>query len=220
MILAWLVAGACVPHVPDALAAPVEVVAPPPVRAAPGSLYSEVGSTKLTGADANARRVGDLITVLVDESSKTQLDANTSTSRSSSAESGINALLGLDTSILRANPNMGSKISLGGSTETATEGAGSTGQAGSVTATLTCHVTDVLPNGNLKIRGTKEISVNRETQFLVLEGVIRPRDIQLNNTIRSSLIAEARVQSSGRGVVSNQQQQGWGTAVVNSVMPF
>lgn len=195
------------------------VVAPPPAPP-PGSLWSEVGSRALIGMDGNARRVGDLITVLVDESATTTLGADTSSSREGSAELGIGSLLGLETSIPAANPNMGGKIEVSGSSSTSHEGTGRTSRQGTLTATITCQVEEVLPNGNLRIRGTKEVRVNHETQYLTLEGIVRPRDIHLDNTVHSDVIADARVEYTGVGVVGDKQRQGWGTAVMDVAWPF
>ncbi len=199
------------PSVPLQPAAPVSP---------PGSLWSEVQARQLIGMDGNARRVGDLITVEIQDTSTTTLDADTSTSRNTSNAYQIDALLGLEKSMTRANPNMGGGITLGGSSESSSDGQGSTGRNASLVAKVTCTVVEVLPNGNLRIRGTKEIKVNRETQYLALEGVVRPRDILLNNTVRSDLIAEAHIEFTGAGVLAKDQGSAWGTSVANTVWPF
>jgi flagellar L-ring protein FlgH len=215
-------AGPGAPRPPGALPPldpPKPTVAPMPV-APVGSLWSEVGSRTLIGMDGNARRIGDLITVHIAESSSTTLDATTDATRSGSAELEVSALLGLETSITKANSNMKSGLTVGGGSSTSHNGSGSTSRAGNVTATLTCEVQEVLPNGNLRIRGTKEVRVNRETQYITLEGVVRPRDILLDNTVRSDVIADARVELTGAGIIASKQHQGWGTAVMDAVWPF
>jgi flagellar L-ring protein precursor FlgH len=174
----------------------------------------------LIGANGNARQVGDLITVVVEESASTSIGATTDTSRTSDAAFEIAALLGADTSILEANPNMGAAIGLGGTSASTFTGDGSTTRDGSLSATITCTVTEVMPNGNLRIRGTKEVRVNREIQYLTLEGVVRPRDIRIDNTIQSNLIADARVEFTGNGVISDKQGQGWGTRIADTLWPF
>ncbi|MFN7142299.1 MAG: flagellar basal body L-ring protein FlgH [Myxococcota bacterium] len=198
----------------------VEVVTPPRVAAPTGSLWSEAEARALIGMDGNARRVGDLITVHVADTSSTTLGADTSTSRAGKSAYGIDALLGLETSIPAANPNMGGKIALGGSSESTMDGQGRTSRQGTLAATLTCQVVAVLPNGNLRIRGTKQIRVNRETQYLTLDGVVRPRDILVDNTVRSDLIAEARIEFTGAGVLADKQGPGWGTRLADTVWPF
>ena len=203
-------------HLSPVVVSATPAPAPPP----PGSLWNEASARALIGMNGNARQVGDLITVLIDESSSTSIGASTDTNRSSDASFGISALLGADTSILKANPNMGASIGMGGSSENAFSGDGSTTRDGNLTAVVTCTVTEVMSNGNLKIRGTKEVRVNREIQYLTLEGVVRPRDIRIDNTVQSNLIADARVEFTGNGVISDKQGQGWGTRIGDALWPF
>ena len=211
---------ACVHVVPPEAPVEVTLVSTPAVAPPPGSLWTEVGTRALIGADGNARRVGDLITVRIEDSSSTSLGADTSTSRDASSDFNITAALGLDQQILGANPSMGTTIGLGGGSQSKHVGAGSTSREGSLAATITCQVEEVLPNGNLRIRGTKQVKVNRETQFLTLDGVVRPRDILLDNTVRSDLIAEARIEFTGAGVLADKQGPGWGTRLADALWPF
>ena len=226
MMFAFLLACATLPFAPGTEplgeltpVAPVVVSQPSP-RPPPGSLWSEVEARALIGMDGNARRVGDLITVLIIENAATNIDADTKTERRSDNSFGIDAALGLDASLLRANPDMGTSIGLGGSSESKFDGKAQTSRSGSLRATVTCQVEEVLPNGNLRIRGTKQVRVSRETQFLVLSGIVRPRDILLDNTVQSNLIAEARIEFTGAGVVADKQGPGWGTRVADSLWPF
>ena len=231
MILLFALACATVPVAPPS--APAEEPPPMPPElvvvaapdssmpsAPPGSLWSEVEARALTGMNGNARRVGDLITVFVTENVESSLGADTRSERRSENAYGIDAALGLDTSILRANPNMGSQIALGGASESRHDGRALTSRQGSLLATITCHVVEVLPNGNLRVRGTKQVRVNRETQYLTLTGIVRPRDILLNNTVQSNLIAEARIEYTGAGVLADKQGPGWGTRAADALWPF
>lgn len=213
---------ACAHFDPVVSASPIAVsaVAPPRVTSAPGSLWSEPEARALVGMDGNARRIGDLITVSIRDTSTTSLGADTSTARAGSSAYGIDAMLGLDTSIIAANPNMGAKIELGGSSSSKVDGSGTTSRKGTLAATVTCQVVEVMTNGNLRIRGTKQVKVNRETQYLTLEGIVRPRDILVDNTIQSDLIAEARIEFTGAGVLADKQGPGWGTRVADMVWPF
>lgn len=211
-------AGAPRPGGPPQQGAPYQPPAPPPP---PGSLWSEVGSRTLIGMDGNARRVGDLITVLISETASTSLDATTDTSRSGSASLGIEAMLGLETSLVKGNStNMTNGLTVGGNSETSHTGTGTTSRNTALAATLTCDVMEVLPNGNLRIRGTKTLRVNGETQYLTLDGVVRPRDILLDNTVRSDVIADPHIEFTGAGAIASKQHQGWGTAVMDAVWPF
>lgn len=194
--------------------------APPSTPASPGSLWNETSTRALIGMNGNARQVGDLITVIISENASTSIGATTGTSRTSDAAFGIDSLLGADASILRANPNMGATIGLGGTASSAFTGDGSTTRDGSLSAVITCTVIEVMSNGNLRIRGTKEVRVNRENQYLTLEGIVRPRDIHIDNTVQSNLIADARVEFTGSGVISDKQGQGWGTRIADTLWPF
>ncbi len=81
-------------------------------------------------------------------------------------------------------------------------------------------VTQVLPNGNLVIEGKQEIRLNSEMRELLIAGVVRPEDIQSDNTIELPKIAEARVAYGGRGTLTNIQTQPWGQQAANVILPF
>ena len=81
-------------------------------------------------------------------------------------------------------------------------------------------VREVFPNGNLYIEGKKEIIINNERQYIILSGVIRPEDIQTDNSITSDLIADARIEYSGRGVLADKQRPGWAGRILDYVWPF
>lgn len=207
-------------------AAPAAPPVPPPLEpeieledAAPGSLWSDVNSRVMIG-DNNARAVGDLVTIKIDESIMTQLAADTSTNRTTESNFGISALLGIDTSLIKKNPNLGGTIGLGGESGSSLDGSGTTSRQGSMQTTLTCTVARVYPNGNIMLAGRKQVGVNNETQYVTLRAIARPRDISLDNTIESFRLADVQVEVTGGGVLANQQNQGWLTTVSNVVWPF
>lgn len=200
-------------------APPMPVPAPVVEERAVGSLWSDVGSRVMIG-DNNARAVGDLVTIKIDESIVTQLGADTQTGRKSESSFAINSLLGIDTSILKKNPNMGASIGLGGASDSSLAGSGSTSRNGTMQTTLTCTVMQVLPNGNVILLGRKQVGVNNETQYVTLRAVARPRDINLDNTIESYRLADVQAEVTGGGVLANQQNQGWLTTVSNVLWPF
>jgi len=195
-------------------------MAPPPPPAAAGSMWSDSDTRALVGMDNNARSVGDLITVHVGQTTSATNGADTALSREGKSEFGVSALLGADTSILKANPNMKGAIGLGGASASGTTGKGATSRSNSIDAILTCTVVQVFPNGNLRVQGHGTTTVNSEQQNLFVEGTIRARDIRLDNTIDSSKLADSRVEITGLGSVANQQGQGWGTAIANAIWPF
>ncbi len=186
----------------------------------PGALWSERSARTLLGQDGNTRQVGDLVTVNIYESTSASLQAGTETSRTSTLGAKIAALFGIETSILKANPNMGPEISMETESSSSYNGSGTTRRESNLEGQLTCQIVEVLPTGNLRIRGSKEVRSNRELQWLVLEGVVRPRDIRADNTVDSYLLAEARIEHNGSGVVSDKQGPGIGTRIVDRVWPF
>ena len=100
------------------------------------------------------------------------------------------------------------------------DGSGSTSRSGDLSAFITCRVTQVLPNGNLHIVGSREVLVNHETQMIILSGVIRPRDINDDNVILSTFVSDAKIAYSGSGIVNDRQRPGWLANLLNSVWPF
>jgi len=181
----------------------------------PGSLWSEMRARQLMGLDGSARQPGDLITVLLYERTDTSLDADTRLARNSSSSANIDTALGLE-NLTRPS----TRLSLSGGAGSNYEGQGQTTRGAAVSGVLTCEVIEVMATGNLRIWGWKEVRVNRETQYLVLEGVVRPRDIHMDNTVGSELLAQAHIEITGSGVVSEKQGPGWGARLVGVLWPF
>jgi len=99
-------------------------------------------------------------------------------------------------------------------------GAGKTQRAGTLNATIGVKVKQELPNGDLFVEGTKVVMINYEEQHLYISGVIRPPDIAPDNSVDSSLIADARVEFTGRGDIDDQVERGWLTKILDAVNPF
>ena len=221
----------------------VPPVPPPPTaesieaqNAARAAAYQEnslyVAGTGLNGLflDTKARWAGDIVTVKIEESSSATNKANTNTSRDSSLSAGIDAFFGVEnwwqdkvlrwmgSNMPKVNP-FGS-ASVKGSMQSEFEGDGSTTRSGDLTAYITCRVTEVLPNGNLRIVGTREVMVNHENQVIILSGVIRPRDIGNDNIVRSIFVSDAKIAYSGTGVIDDRQRPGWMANFLNVVWPF
>ena len=190
-----------------------------PVRS-PGSLWSGENNRNMLFSDNKARYVNDIVTIVVDESSSGTNQASTNTSRDTKTNAAISALLGLDTSILNANPNMGTQIGIGGTTSNALKGSGDTSRGGKLQARLTARFVKVLNNGNLLIEGRRQLTLNAEDQFIVITGVIRTEDIALDNTVLSSNMADARIVYTGGGVITDKQHPGWLTRALDWGGPF
>ncbi len=162
----------------------------------PGSLWSD--SARSPFADRKAARPGDILTVLIQETSSATATAATSSSKSDAAK--INAGIGPILSALIPDLQTG--------TSSSSQGQGSTTRSGRLQARLTVTVKEVLPNGNLLIEGTRFVQMNQETQKLVLTGIVRADDIRADNTILSENVAEASIVYDGKGTVGDRQRRG------------
>jgi flagellar L-ring protein precursor FlgH len=89
-----------------------------------------------------------------------------------------------------------------------------------MTTKMTATVTNVLPNGNLMIQGMREVVLNDEQQIIVLTGIVRPQDVSQDNTVLSTYIANARIEYTGSGVVTERQSPGWADRILTTVWPF
>lgn len=168
--------------------------------------------------DIKAHRVGDIVTIMVSEQSRASKEAATSTSRVREYN-GEGSFMGLSTpsqTILQPVNKTGYGLSFNNTFT----GKGSTKKADSMTAYMTATVTDILPNGNLVIRGSRWTKVNDELQQIVLEGVVRPMDITRDNTVLSQNIAEAKIFFVGKGPISRQQKPGFLGQLLDMVLPF
>mgnify|MGYP002003920606 CR=1 FL=1 len=187
----------------------------------PGSLWNEVGARSLVGMNGNARRVGDLITVFIDEKTITELTAETGLKRRSDMTGRLGSFLGIGKQISNNNQgNLGGGLGYETGSEHGFDGQGKTTRAGTLQGRLTCRVIEVMLNGNLRVWGYKQVRSNRETQYLVVEGLARPLDIQADNTIESSLLAEAKIEFNGAGVVGDKQGPGVVQRAVDHAWPF
>ena len=178
-----------------------------------GSLWSEDKPQSFLFSDSRASKVGDILTVRIVESSKGNKNASTTTQKDSSISTSLSALFGIPTDTL-------SKGSLGAETKEKNDGSGTTSRSSQLTAVMTAKVLDVLPNGNLVIDGKREVSVNNEAQIISINGIIRPEDIGPGNTILSSYIADAKINYTGNGVISDKQRVGWFVRVIDFIWPF
>ena len=195
---------------------------PPPIASAPapGSLWPGENARNTLFLDNKARRLNDIVTILVSESSIGTTKASTNTSRNTTTAAGIGALLGLEKSVTNNNENMQGNIQVGGTSSNSLKGAGDTSRTTALTARLTARVLKVLENGNLFIEGRRQLTMNGEDQYVVLSGIVRPEDITADNVISSQYIADARIYYAGAGVIADKMQPGWLTRVVDAVWPF
>ncbi len=184
-----------------------------------GSLWMNTASFY---EDRKARRVNDLLTIIINEQSAASKSATTKSSKTATHDDSVTDMLGIPTT---ASLEIGRKFmhfapSVKGSAKSKFEGAGDTSRSGKLTATITAKVMEVLPNGNLVIESRKEILANNEKEILVFRGIVNPDNISANNTIQSQYVADAQIYLVGDGVLSDKQSQGWFTRFIDSIWPF
>ena len=183
-----------------------------------GSLYSEAQPGFLE--DTRALRVGDIVLIRINEEADAQGGASTNLKKSHSRESGISSLLGLVPAIKDNYPDIDPSSLLSIMSDYDFAGQGATQRAGELHGTLGVHVKHELPNGDLYVEGTKVVMINHEEYHLYVSGVLRTADIEQDNSIDSSLIADARVEFTGRGDIDAQTERGWLTELLDSINPF
>lgn len=183
-----------------------------------GSLWPESGRGLF--ADFRAFRVGDLVTISIDESSQAAGDASTKTERSSSESTGLPDILGLSAAIQKKYPSVDPSKLMEWLSESGFAATGATTRESRVLGSIAVRVKKVLPNADLFVEGTKVILINDEEVHIYVSGVIRAEDIDPNNSVSSSMIADAQIEFSGRGVLSENQQQGWFAKLFSKIRPF
>lgn len=182
------------------------------------SLWKE-GATQSMVADKRANQVGDILTIVVQENNTASKDQNTRTSKESGLNAAIEAFLySPDASKLLTHNGKMPAIKLNAKQNF--EGGGRISNAEKVTARIAVRVIDVLPNRNLVIEGTRQISFSGETQDAILRGVVRVEDIAANNTVFSYNVADATIKYVSKGTVTDNQRKGWFTKIWEKVTPF
>ncbi len=195
--------------------------APVPERPATQPRSGSIWRGELTSlfGDQRARMVGDIVTVKITEVSQASEKATTDTTRKSETDAFINNFFGLETKPNGPWKNMPNVIKAGAN-KNDFSGSGETTRAGSLSATIAARVMEVLPNGNLAIEGKREIYVNNEKKEILLQGIVRPRDIAFDNSVFSTQVADAKVIYTGVGVVGEKQRPGWVARIFDYVWPF
>ena len=165
--------------------------------ASPGSLYSAGGRLADGFRDVRASQVFDLVTIVVSDTSSAVSTGATNTSRKSNVNASVTSLFGPKSAT-------GALSNLANATNNQQlQGQGTTSRGTTLTTTVTAEVTDVLPNGNLVIKGEKEIAINSEKQVITVRGIIRPDDLSPVNSIPSDRVARMEILVNGKGVVND-----------------
>ena len=191
-----------------------------------GSLWEERRSAFYM--DTKARNINDILTVKIEEISTASQQNSTKTERESSILASITKFLGspLDFGF----ENLWGKDSTGAddpfepeitsSAKSSHSGSGKISGSGKLTARVTTKVIEVMPNGNLIVEGRKEVTIDKEKRFIILSGIVRPEDIEFDNTVSSSKVADARIEYTGTGVISDKQRPGVFQRVFDWIYPL
>ncbi len=199
----------------------VEAPAPRPAAMAPtqaiytpatGSLFQQA-SFRPAFEDRRARLVGDTVTITIIENISATQKSTSSIGRTSSNSAGITALPFLPAASL-------GKLGVGATTDNAFEGKGGTESSNTFSGSITATVIEVLPNGHLVVAGEKQVGVNQNVDVLRFSGTVDPRNIQAGSVVSSTQVANARIQSRGRGAQDEAQTIGWLSRFFLNVMPF
>ena len=196
---------------------PVQMPMPKPETASYNANSLWRNGSRAFFRDQRAARIGDLLTVTVNITDKANIANETQRSRTNKEDSGITDFAG--SKALGANKILPGRILTADSTASS-DGKGSVNRQEALQTNVAAVVTQVLPNGNLVVEGKQEIRVNFEIRELIVAGIVRPEDIQSDNTIDSSKIAQARIAYGGRGQITDIQQPRYGQQVMDVLLPF
>ena len=202
----------CVPSTPkpnDPYYAPVLPRTPLPAAANNGSIYQAGFEQNLYG-DRKAFRVGDIITITLNERTQASKNANSQIDKNSKTSLGLTSLFG-STSPNAHNPFGNGDLTLNASYagDRASKGDSKAAQGNTLTGSITVTVADVLPNGIIAVRGEKWMTLNTGDELVRIAGLVRADDISTDNTVSSTRVADARITYSGTGSFADASQPGW-----------
>jgi len=190
-----------------------------PSRVENGSIYQRSYNNPLF-EDIKAKRVGDIVTIVLDEQTDASKSASTSTDKTNSIDIANPTVLGSPVSFGTKGgmPLAGRDLDLSASVDSSKtfEGSGDSTQSNALSGSVTATVVEILPNGYLRIQGEKTISINQGDEFVRITGIIRPMDIRTDNSVLSTQVANAKIAYGGNGVVANSNEMGWLARFFNS----
>ena len=200
---------------PDPMYAPVDMTAPRFIPENNGSIFQKGRSVRLF-EDSKAFRIGDLLSVTLSESTNASKSAATTTAKDDDVTLGAGTVLGI-TPTYHGTSVLNNALSA----ERAFKGSGDSAQSNSLQGQITVMVSDILPNGNLVVRGEKIIGLNQGSEFLRISGIVRPQDVSSGNLVISSKMANARIYYGGGGSIAEANTKGWLSRFFDSpVFPF
>ncbi len=183
-----------------------------------GSLYAE-GAPGLF-EDHNASRIGDILVIKIDEKDVASHNADTTLNKTDATNYGIPSAMGLVAAIKAKFPDVDPAKLLSTTVDQKFNGTGAVKREGTVTAVLPVRVVQILPSGDLFVEGTKVVMVGEEEHHIYVSGIVRRIDIADDDSVPSSRIADAEIEYTGRGDISDTQRRGWLSRALSKVWPF
>ena len=203
--------------------APLEI--PQQRQAATGAIY-QAGFDVVLFEDVKARRIGDILTIRLTEltnatkSSSNDINKDQTSTIDNPTILGATPQFGLP-GVLPLNLTDGNSLKTSLSSQHVFKGKSATAQRNSLTGDITVTIADVYPNGNLMVRGEKRINLNAGNEYVKISGIVRPIDIQANNTVLSTKVADATIVYNGEGAEADSSKIGWlARFFISSLLPF
>jgi len=211
-VLALLVAAAVTgcattaPKLPPMQPIPAAVVAPK----TEGAIYQPTHEFSLF-ADTRARQVGDILTIVLTEKTTAKKSAATTANKDANADIAVPKIIGYDIARGEASIDASRKFT----------GGGDSSQSNQLDGNVTVTVVERLANGNLRVQGEKQLTINQGDELVRLTGIVRPADIAPDNSVLSSRVADAKISYVGKGALADSNAQGWLSRILNSAWwPF
>lgn len=200
---------------PDPMFAPVDLKQSRFQPVNNGSIFQQGRSVRLF-EDSKAFRVGDILSISLSESTNATKSAATNTTKDDESTVGAGTLLGL-VPTFKGNSVLDTSLT----SEREFTGSGNTAQSNSLRGEISVMVSDILPNGNMVVRGEKIIGLNQGSEFIRITGIVRPQDVSSGNEVVSGKLANARIFYGGGGVIAEANTKGWLSRFFSSpVFPF
>lgn len=197
------------PEPDDPAYAPTIAASMPVPQRTEGSLYQDAYGLNLFN-DRKAHFIGDVITITLSERTVSRKSSGVTTGKKSSVDFNAGPLLG-------TNPTIkGNELTTALEQDRTFDGGADADQSNSLQGNITVTVAEILPNGNLIVRGEKWITLNRGDEFIRISGMVRPDDIAPDNTIVSTRLANAKISYSGTGALADSTSMGWLSRFFNS----
>ncbi len=201
----------------DTMSAPVVQPQYTLAKPAEGSLWTTQNRFLLD--DTKAAYIGDTVIVDIVENTSSEMEVNSEGGRTTSMSVGVPTFNAFGKVTHLGGGSAGGNL-IDTNFENSTKGEATSDRSGQVTASIAARVTEVMPNGNLSIFGRRAMKVDNEVQYIMVSGIVRPGDIDSNNRVESTSLADSRIEYYGKGALADKQKPGWGTRIIDNIWPW